>query len=131
MYHRVEQPVPFTLNGHNVYLAHGDRYETGLGYEIYTKLLRNRLTLILLKPFQQPMIDTQIKQLKQKHICRPLKNFEAKAHAIAQHYPKESLIIEGHFHQGIRFNNYISLPSLVCQKQIGIVKEGSILFQAL
>lgn len=131
IYSRAEQPVHFRLGEREVYLAHGDRYEAGLGYELYTRVLRNRLTLTLLKPFQQSIIDYQIQTLKSKKICKKLENFETKVQKIKQHYPKDGLIIEGHFHQGVQMGNYISLPSLVCQKEIGIMKNSAIVFEAV
>lgn len=129
VYPRKEQPTHFRLGTQDVYLSHGDRYETGRGYELYTRILRNRLTLSLLKPFEKPIIHAQIRQLKQKNICKPLENFESKVEKIRQHYPKESLVIEGHFHQGIQKENYFSLPSLVCQKAVGRIRNGTLIFE--
>ena len=128
VYQREEQPVEFELNTQIVYLAHGDLYETGFGYSLYCKLLRNRTTLTLLRPFESKIIDDRIEKLKQKKICREFKNFEKRAKKIIAHYPKNSLIIEGHFHQAKRFKNYISLPSLACQKQVAMVSNGELVF---
>jgi len=38
------------------------------------------------------------------------------------------VVIEGHFHQAKVFGKYISLPSLACQGQVAVVKEGEIEF---
>lgn len=131
VYSRKEQPIQFTLGGQNAYLSHGDRYEVGIGYEIYSRAIRHPLTLRVFKIFEKKIINTQIKRLKQKHICKHLENFESKIQKIQAHYPKDSLIVEGHFHQGVKHNNYISLPSLVCQKQIGRIRDNTLLFEGI
>ena len=131
VYSREEQPVTFKLNNQIVQLAHGDLYETGFGYNLYCKLLRNQTTLTLLKPFEKLIINYRIKKLAIKRICKPFTDFEKKVNAIQQHYPPNSLIIEGHFHQAKKFKNYISLPSLACQNQIVTILNGQLVFKAL
>ncbi len=122
-----EQPVKFRLNNQDVYLSHGDRYNTSLLYTIYTKLLRNRVTITLLLPFEKTIIDHRVKKLREKNICSKIKNFKTIIERIIEKYPQNTLIVEGHFHQNIIFKNYISLPSLACQKKIAIVKSGRFL----
>ncbi len=122
-----EQPVKFRLNNQDVYLSHGDRYNTSLIYSIYTKLLRNRATITLLLPFEKSIIDHRVKKLREKNICSRIKNFETIIERIIEKYPQNTLIVEGHFHQNIILKNYISLPSLACQKKIAIVKSGRFL----
>ncbi len=129
LYPREKQPINFQLKEQIIYLAHGDLYETGFGYNLYSKLLRNKTTLTFLKPFEKQIIDHRLKKLQKKHICHSFEKFEQRANAIISHYPKDTLIIEGHFHQGIRFANYISLPSLVCQNKIAIVQNGQLIFR--
>ena len=131
VYSRKEQPVTFKLNNQTIQLAHGDLYETGFGYNLYCRLLRNSTTLTLLRPFQKLIINHRIKKLGMKKICKAFKNFEKRANAIQKHYPKESLIIEGHFHQAKEFKNYISLPSLACQNQIATILKGQLIFKSL
>ncbi len=122
-----EQPVKFRLNNQDVYLSHGDRYNTSLIYSIYTKLLRNRVTITLLLPFEKTIIDHRVKKLREKNICSKIKNFKTIIERIIEKYPQNTLIVEGHFHQNIILKNYISLPSLACQKKIAIVKSGRFL----
>ena len=131
VYPREEQPVLFTFDGKTAALAHGDRYETGIGYDIFCALLRNRVTLTLLKPFQKFIIDREMKQLSKKKICKTLDGFEKKTEAILRHYNDVDMVIEGHFHQSKTVGNYVSLPSLACQGTVGVMKEGKIYFQAL
>ena len=128
IYSRAKQPIEFRLNKKIVYIAHGDLYETGFGYNLYCKLLRNKTALTLLKPFEKKIINHQITKLKTKQICSKFKTYQNRFEKISKHYPSNSLIIEAHFHQGIRHKNYISLPSLACQGKIGIVANGEIIF---
>jgi len=128
VYTREEQPIHLQLNKQDVFLSHGDRYETGFGYDLYSKILRNRMTLMILKPFEKQIINHRIKKLKAKKICGEFKGYQKRFDAIRSHYPKESLIIEGHFHQNLVHENYISLPSLACQKHVAIIKNGKIVF---
>jgi UDP-2,3-diacylglucosamine hydrolase len=114
-----------------VALSHGDRYATGVGYDLYCKLLRNKTTLKLLQPFEKSIIDERMQKLSQKNICHPFVGFESRVEKILTHYKKADLVIEGHFHQAKQIGKYISLPSLACQAQVGVVKEGCVLFQTL
>ena len=131
IYSREEQPIHFTLNKQNVYLSHGDKYETGFGYNLYSKILRNKTTLTLLKPFEKQIINHRMDKLKIKKICGDFKNYKKRFDAIIKKYPQNGLIIEGHFHQSKKYKNYISLPSLACQGEVGVVKSGEIIFENL
>jgi UDP-2,3-diacylglucosamine hydrolase len=126
-----EQPVHFKLNNQNIYMSHGDRYKTSLIYRLYTYLLRNRTTLTLLRPFEKQIINHQMKKLKSKKICKHFMRYRKRFNSIIKNYPKESLIIEGHFHQALFYKNYISLPSLACQKKVAIVQSGKLIFRTL
>ena len=128
IYSREAQPIHFKLGEEDVYLSHGDKYETNFGYGLYSKLLRNRLLLTLLQPLEKLIIDDRIGKLKKKEICKKFINYQERFEAIASHYPKDSLIIEGHFHQSLVYKNYISLPSLACQNSVAIVQNGKIIF---
>ena len=128
VYNREEQPVHFKLNKQDVYMSHGDKYKTGLGYNLYSKIVRNKTTLTILRPFEKQIIDHRMGKLKKKIICGEFKGYKKRFDAIRSHYPKDSLIIEGHFHQGLVHENYVSLPSLACQNKIGLIKEGKLIF---
>jgi len=128
VYSREEQPIQFQLNKQDVFLSHGDKYETGFGYDLYSKVIRNKTLLIVLRPFEKQIIDHRMKKLEVKKICGEFKGYQKRFDAIRGHYPKDSLIIEGHFHQSLIHENYISLPSLACQNSVAIVKNGKIVF---
>ncbi|UFH58203.1 UDP-2,3-diacylglucosamine diphosphatase [Sulfurovum mangrovi] len=131
VYSREEQPVYYTLNGQKVALSHGDKYVTGFGYDLYCKLLRNKTTLTLLKPFQKRIINDRMSKLAHKKICHPFVDFEARVGQILEHYQEVDLVIEGHFHQAKTIGKYISLPSLACQGKVGVVENGELHFKRL
>ncbi len=129
IFNRASQPVYMGLEGKKVGISHGDVYEAGFWYGVYSFLLRNKIALTFLKPFQKNIIDSRLTKLKEKNICIQLGHFEQKTKAISEHYQKDvDLIIEGHFHQAKKIEKYISLPSLACQKQVGVVIDGEIQF---
>ncbi len=129
IYSREKQPIEFKLGKKNLYLAHGDLYETGFGYNLYCKTIRNRAILTLLRPFEKIIIDNRIEKLKRKNICGEFKKYRERFNKISRHYPTDSIIIEGHFHQGVIYKNYISLPSLACQGKIGVIVGDELIFK--
>jgi len=128
VYKTEEQPIHFKLLEKNIYLSHGDKYATRIIYTLYSKLLRNRTTLTLLRAFEKQIINHRIKKLKSKKICGDFKGYQKRFNKIISKYPKNSLIIEGHFHQARIYKNYISLPSLACQGEVGMIKNGELIF---
>ena len=131
VYSRDEQPVTFYLDERVVALSHGDRYETGFGYDLYCKIMRNKKILTFLKPFEKAIIDDRMQKLSQKDICHTFENFEKRVEAILSHYQEVDLVIEGHFHQAKVIGKYLSLPSLACQQKVAVVEEGEIRFKSL
>jgi UDP-2,3-diacylglucosamine hydrolase len=131
VYSRKEQPLHFKLNQQDIYISHGDKYKTGFGYNLYSSILRTKATLTLLRPFEKKIINHRMEKLKRKKICKAFEGYKERFDAIIQKYPKDSLIIEGHFHQAKQHKNYISLPSLACQGEVGMVENGKIIFKKL
>jgi len=128
VYNREEQPIKFKLNNKNIYISHGDKYLSSTTYNIYSKILRNRYFIKILKPLDKKIIDYINNRLSQKNICHKFHNFENRIKKILNIYPEDTIIIEGHFHQGVIIQNYYSLPSLVCQKKIAIIRNDKIEF---
>jgi len=128
VYSREEQPILFTLGDKKIAMSHGDKYVTGFGYDLYCAVLRNKTTLALLKPFEKPIINNRMNKLSLKHICQPLHKFEKKVEEILEYYGDADIVIEGHFHQAKVIDKYISLPSLACQGQVSMVKDGKLVF---
>ena len=131
VYTRDEQPIEFKLGDKKVAISHGDKYVTGFGYDLYCKLLRNKMTLTLLKPFEKMIINHRIKKLSQKNICHTFHGFEKRVERILTNYTEVDLVIEGHFHQSKILGKYISLPSLACQGMVAVVEEGEVVFKTL
>ncbi len=128
VYSRQEQPIMFTLGDKKIAMSHGDKYVTDFGYDFYCAVLRNKVTLTLLKPFEKIIINNRMKRLSLKHICKPLHKFEKKVVEILKYYKEADMVIEGHFHQAKVIDKYISLPSLACQGQVSMVKDGKLVF---
>ena len=131
VYSRKEQPVHYKLREKDVYLAHGDKYTAGAIFNLYSTLLRTKSTLTLLRPFEKQIIDHRMNRLKVKNICGDFKGYKKRFDAIRSHYPKNALIIEGHFHQGLYYKNYVSLPSLACQGKVAVVRGERLEFVTL
>jgi len=131
VYTREQQPIMFQLNEKKVAISHGDKYVTGFGYDLYCKILRNKTTLTLLKPFEKAIIDHRMRKLSQKHICFTFHGFEKRVEDILENYTEAELVIEGHFHQCKTVGKYISLPSLACQGMVAVMEEGEMHFKTL
>jgi UDP-2,3-diacylglucosamine hydrolase len=131
VYSRDEQPIVFKLNNKKVAISHGDKYVTGFGYDLYCKLLRNKTTLTLLKPFEKSIIDDRMKKLSAKDICHTFHGFEKRVEEVLKNYTDVDLVIEGHFHQSKVIGKYISLPSQACQNMVAAVEEGEVVFKTL
>ena len=131
IYTREQQPINFKLGSKSVAMSHGDKYVTGICYNLYSMLLRNKMTLTLLKPLQKFMINHGRKKLPKKDICKPFAHFEERVKAILVHYENIDLVIEGHYHQSKIIGKYISLPSQACQGLVAVVEEGEVVFKKL
>jgi UDP-2,3-diacylglucosamine hydrolase len=128
IYPREVQPVIFTIGEKRVGLSHGDRYATEIFYNLYSKILRNRYLIILLRPFEKSIINYRLKELSAKSICDSFDKLESRVDRIKRYYIDVDYIIEGHFHQAKIIDNYYSLPSLACHKKIGVLQNNSIKF---
>lgn len=131
IYDRDQQPVACRLGEKRVAISHGDRYATGFAYDFYCKMLRNKTAMTLLKPFERRIINHYMTQLSQKHICRQLRGFRKKAEKILKYYDNADMVIEGHFHQAVVIGKYISLPSLACQKKVGVARGSKVVFETI
>lgn len=129
VFSRHKQPIYGKLGKYKVALSHGDKYEAGRLYGLYSFLLRHKWSLMALRPFQANIITNRLAKLKQKDICRPLDDFKTKARAILNHYNDVDLVIEGHYHEGVVIDErYISLPALACSDDVGVVRNQKIEF---
>ena len=113
------QPLVMEYNGILYGFSHGDKFAQSFGYKLYTKAIRNRY---LLKILPDIIAKYKLNQMAQKKLCKEILNFELLAKDISKKY-KTNYIIEGHFHQGKRVDNYIALPSFACNCQYTIFKD--------
>ena len=128
---RSEQPLKMFLGKKTVGLSHGDKYTIGILHDIMSKAIRSSTFINIITPIQKIIIDKQNQILSCKDICHNMKNFNQKAKEIIKSYSRVDMIVEGHYHQGELYKNYISLPSLACQKQIAVVEDENIIFKSL
>lgn len=130
---REEQPIVMDYKGKKVALSHGDS-AMGLGYELYTALIRSPLVLSLLR-----LIDTLgngcivgwlEKQMKRKSHCRNIEDFEGLTMKRIKTFHSESIdvLIEGHFHQNrsIKFPqfDYINVGAFACNERYFTVQSN-------
>jgi len=119
-----KQPLILKDKNKTIAISHGDKFNTTLLYKIYTKLIRNPF---IIKLIPQIYAKKKIEKMSAKKICKKIENFENCILNIKK-YHSSNLIIEGHFHQGIKQKNYISLPSFACDKKYGIYRDFDIEF---
>jgi len=119
-----KQPLILKDQNKTIAISHGDKFNTTLLYKIYTKFIRNPF---IIKLIPQIYAKKKIEKMSKKNICKKIKNFENTILNIKKYY-SSNLIIEGHFHQGIKSKNYISLPSFACDKMYGVYKKFDIEF---
>ena len=121
---RGAQPLMVTYRGSRIALSHGDRYETGMKYELYTLFIRSKIAALLLKPFFGRIVKGLQDRAAHKDLCRKIKGFEKKAEAILGHYHGVDLVIEGHYHQGKKIKHYLALPSYACNQMVAVAQNG-------
>ena len=122
-----QQPAIFKFGTKTAALSHGDKYQMNLSYKIYTKIIRNPIILKLLPEF---IAKNKLASMRNKKICKKIKNFDNLAKNILKNY-KADMVIEGHYHQGVIIDNYISLPSLACSGKVAVFNGESIEFKKL
>ena len=114
-------------------LSHGDT-KTPLGYQIYTKLIRNPVILRLIGYIDILCLHCIVKWLKnrgvQKDPCYKIELFKKIILKRLRYLENESLdiVIEGHFHQNSSFEvygfEYINLASFACNQKYFIVQSS-------
>ena len=125
------QPVACSYKEKKIYLAHGD-FDGGFGYLLYSSIIRNPLTLFILKTIDSLTSHTILKRLdkflSKKDDCKNLKTFEE---FISKRLNKKydcDYFIEGHFHQNKHLKlenfNYINLAAFACNQRYFIVKSS-------
>ncbi len=127
------QPLTCKYQNKKVLLAHGD-FSEGLGYKIYTSLIRSKTLLTLLgfidtlgNHFILKKLD---RYLQKKEDCNHFENFERYIIARLEQRFSHScdIFIEGHFHQNRSFLvgdfTYINLAAFACNQRYFIVQSS-------
>ncbi len=128
LYTLQEQPQYMALHGERVGLSHGDRFAAGWKHAVMNRLLRRPWVIAVIKRLKPQIVAEKSRYLATKDICRELPGFETKAQEIYACYEGAEKVIEGHYHQGKQYEGYLSLPSLACQKQVGIIRKDRMVF---
>jgi len=133
VFQRDNQPVVYQYQDKIVALAHGDIF-TPLGYNLYTKLIRNTIflnfiNLIDINNWLSIKIDNW---LQNKNICTKCTDVDKFITSRLDKYKDYNcdIIIEGHFHYEINNINYINLPSLYCSKTYYSIKSNEFICQS-
>lgn len=128
-----KQPQSTELNGQRVQLSHGDT-NTPLGYQVYTKLIRNPVILFVIGLMDKACGHCIISWLKtrgeKKEPCYKIRGFKKIIHKRLKSLDSETvdLVIEGHFHQDLSFEvygfDYINLASFACNQKYFTVQSN-------
>lgn len=125
---RNRQPLIVDINSKKYALSHGDIF-TPFGYNLYTAIIRNHLFLQFVNFIDiNYTINKKIDSwLQNKNICSNIEDFESfakKRLSLYEEYDTHG-VIEGHYHQGKQYKNYINIPSYECSpKSYGIIDEN-------
>ena len=127
-----KQPQMAMFNEQKIQLSHGDT-QTPMGYQVYTKLIRNPFILSCIGLIDKLCSHCIIRWLKargeEKDPCYTIGQFEDIIHRRLKYLESETLdiVIEGHFHQNIKFPlygfDYINLASFACNQKYFIVQS--------
>lgn len=124
---RQRQPLIVNVNSKKYALSHGDIF-TPFGYNLYTAIIRNSFFLQFVNFIDLDYtINKKIDSwLLKKNICSNIEDFESFAKKRLSLYAQYEVdaVVEGHFHQGKKYKNYINIPSYECCSQsYGIIDE--------
>jgi UDP-2,3-diacylglucosamine hydrolase len=130
---RTQQPVKFTYQNKTVLLCHGD-VEIGFWFEFFTFFIRKNYFLKFLNLIDMNHWFTKWvnKKLQNKNIYYEFQDFSKFAQKRIDYFNQfqYDLIIEGHFHQGKQYQNYINLPTFTNNKYLAYL-EGKFKFKEI
>ncbi|MBD3799195.1 MAG: hypothetical protein IE883_04770 [Epsilonproteobacteria bacterium] len=122
-----------SFEGKTVALLHGDTL-MGLGYEMYTALIRNRAVLAFLRGIDTIgggfIVRWLERMMKRKNHCHPIATFRELIHRRVASMRLEGcdIVIEGHFHQNQSFEFddliYINLGAFACNERYFTVQSS-------
>ncbi len=128
-----QQPQTAFFNEQKIQLSHGDT-KTPLGYQLYTKLIRNPFVLSCIGMLDKLCGHCIIRWLKgrgeDKDPCYAIERFEDIIRRRLKYLEPEGfdVVIEGHFHQNTKFSmhgfDYVNLASFACNQIYFIVQSN-------
>ena len=129
-----KQPVGAVFFDQNLLLSHGDT-KTPIGYQIYTKIIRNPFILSFIEVVDVLCFNCIIRWLKnrgeKKDPCYKISNFKEIIKRRLRDINAEALdiVVEGHFHQNISFGLngfvYTNLSAFSCNHTYFIVQSSN------
>lgn len=129
-----EQPQTAVFNRQKIAISHGDT-QTPLGYQVYTKLIRNPAVLFCIGLLDKACGHCIIRWLKnrgaKRNPCYKIGSFKTMIQRRLECLKTEDLdiVIEGHFHQDKSFKiygfDYINLASFACKQKYFIVQSSN------
>jgi len=135
-----KQPQLASFKDQKIQLSHGDT-KTPLGYQVYTKLIREPLILSVIGMLDVICGHCIVKWLKSRGVrkdpCYKIGLFQEIIHKRLSYLKGEALdiVIEGHFHQNLKFElygfEYINLGSFACNSKYFIVQSNKEQFKLL
>lgn len=130
---REHQPLILDYADKKVALSHGDQI-MGMGYEVYTALIRSPLILGILRIIDAIgngfIVSWLERMMKRKKHCRPIEHFETLIENRLNDLKTEGfdILIEGHFHQNRFFESadlhYINLAAFACNERYFTVQSN-------
>ncbi len=125
-----QQPITSDFHNKKIAFAHGD-FDLGLRYKLYSFVIRNPLTLILLGFIDRVTKHSILKKLDnylaKKDDCKTFVGFREYIELRNLEKYKCDYFIEGHYHQNSAFTfgqyKYINLAAFACNQRYFIVKS--------
>lgn len=125
------QPISLKFNNLTVLLAHGDILNSKK-YSIYTKIIRNPITLYLLSFLDfltnHSILKLLYDYLSKKDDCREFVGFEEFMQKRLAKIDKCDYFVEGHFHQNkgflVRDFRYFNLGAFACNQRYFVVESS-------
>ena len=125
-----QQPLLCNYENKKILLSHGD-FNAGIGYRVYTSLIRNHLFLSFLSFVDALSSHSILKKLdaylEKKDDCKTITNFEEIIAKRELHHYNCDYFIEGHYHQNrvlrVGKMEYINLGAFACNQRYFIVKS--------
>lgn len=125
------QPIPLKFNNLTLLLAHGDILNSSK-YSIYTKIIRNPITLYFLSFLDFLTNHSILKRLydylSKKDDCREFVGFEEFMQKRLGCIDGCDYFVEGHFHQNkgflVRDFRYLNLGAFACNQRYFVVESS-------